>query len=104
MDDVLGGSHSIEEMLNAYDELKTVFSSACFNLRKWCSNEPEFLNRIPEIDREAKALVSYVKTLGISWSANRDVFTYEISVPIESRPTTKRQITSEIAMLFDPLG
>lgn len=104
MDDVLGGFHSVNEMFRAYDELKAVFSSAQFNLRKWCSNEPTFLNQISEADREAKALVSYVKALGISWSSKHDVFPYEISVPIEARPTTKRQITSEIAMLFDPLG
>lgn len=104
MDDVLGGCHSMAEIFKANDELKAVFSSAKFNLRKWCSNEPTFLDRIPEIDQETKALVSYVKTLGISWSAINDVFSYEISVPIDTRPTTKRQITSEVAMLFDPLG
>lgn len=104
MDDVLGGAHSLDEMYQTYDELRAVFASARFNLRKWCSNEQTFLDRIPETDLEVRALVSYVKTLGISWFAKNDVFSYNIAVPIESHPTTKRHLTSEIAMLFDPLG
>lgn len=104
MDDVMGGCHSLDEMYRAYKQLKEVFASAKFNLRKWCSNTPEFLDRIPSIECEQKALSEDVGALGVNWSQTNDEFSYDISVPIETIPSTKRQLTSEISMLYDPLG
>lgn len=66
MDDVLGGCHSFNELCEAYSQLKKTFESARLNLRKWCSNSPEFLEKIPESERELKALRANVKALGIS--------------------------------------
>lgn len=37
-------------------------------------------------------------------SQTSDVFTFDIPIPVDSIPRTKRQLTSEIASLFDPLG
>lgn len=104
MDDVLGGCHTLEESIETYHQLKAVFSSACFNLRKWCCNSSSLLECIPDEDREAKALNAQVKALGISWSSQNDMFSYEFSIPTDTIPRTKRQLTSEIAQMFDPLG
>lgn len=104
MDDVMGGCHVLDDAIRTYGQLKTVFSSACFNLRKWCSNSKALLQYIPEPDQEARAFNACVKALGISWNSREDIFTYEISIPIDTCPQTKRQLTSEIASLFDPLG
>ena len=47
---------------------------------------------------------STIKTLGIRWNAISDTFFYAID-PFEIRlSTTKRQILSVIAKLFDPVG
>lgn len=104
MDDVLGGCHSLNDAIATYEQLKAVFSYACFNLRNWCCNSSAMLEQIPEVDREAKALNACVKALGISWCSKTDVFTYKIVIPLDSCPKTKRELTSEIASLFDPLG
>lgn len=94
LDDVLGGSHTLEEAVATYNQLKTVFSLGCFNLRKWCSNSPDLLQHIPEVDREQKALKTHVNTLGISWSSQNDMFTYVFSIPTGTYPKTKRQLMS----------
>lgn len=62
MDDVMGGCHTVEELLRAYDQLKLAFESANLNLRKWCSNARELIDHMPSVDRELKALTSNVKT------------------------------------------
>lgn len=71
MDDVV---HTLTEMFDAYEQLKNAFSSAKFNLRKWCSNSPEFLEKLPKDDCELKALVENVGALGVSWSPLGDYF------------------------------
>lgn len=104
VDDVISGCNTVGELCEAYDQLKSTFNSASFNLRKWSSNSSEFLNHIPEIDRETKTTNANVKALGINWAIAGDMFTYNFVIPFESYPKTKRQLTSEIASLFDPLG
>lgn len=94
VDDVLSGAFTNDELFQAYRELKLAFQSAGCNLRKWCSNSPELLNIIPIADREIKADESNIKILGISWSAIRDEFTFELDVASDTNPTTKRMLLS----------
>lgn len=104
MDDVLSGAYTVKDLIHIYHELKAVFGSAGFNLRKWCSNCSELLNIIPESDREMKACDNNVKALGVSWSPTNDEFTYEFVFSFDTKPNTKRLLLSEISSLFDPLG
>ncbi|RYE12986.1 MAG: hypothetical protein EOP45_21950 [Sphingobacteriaceae bacterium] len=104
MDDVVSGCHTLDELIAIYHELKEAFASARFNIRKWCSNSDELLRVIPEEERELKAFTSSVKALGVRWTPTNDTFTYVFNVNIDSIPNTKRQLTSEIATMFDPLG
>lgn len=62
------------------------------------------MEHIPENDQETKAHNACVKALGIKGSSVGDMFTYKITIPTDICPKTKRQLTSEIASLFDPLG
>lgn len=104
MDDVLSGAPYLDELFQTYNELKSAFKSAGFNLRKWCSNSSELLQKIPENDRELKAEIENVKALGVSWSPLNDDFTYNYCIALDSKVNTKRQLASEIASLYDPLG
>ena len=44
-----------------------------------------------------------MKTLGVSWQANRDVFTFQVTPPPLSELPTKRNVLSSIAKLFDSM-
>ncbi len=108
VDDLLSGANSMEEAKHLQDELKKTLSKGQFSLRKWISNEPELIERLPENLRgcnpyEVEANTTAVKTLGVTWNHVDDKFHFTIC---QSNTTagTKRQITSECSKIFDPLG
>ena len=43
------------------------------------------------------------KTLGVIWQTQRDVFTFCVQPPKPEKLSTKRNVLSGIAKLFDPL-
>lgn len=104
VDDVLSGANSVEKARDLYAELKSLMNSACFNLRKWTSNSSELLKTIPSSDRELQAENGMIKTLGVTWSPQTDDFKFNLSIQLDDIPNTKRQLTSEVASLYDPLG
>lgn len=103
VDDYTGGANSVEEAMKLYKELKQVFESFGFNLRKFMSNSAEFLSRLPECDKESQE-VTCTKALGISWRPESDDFTFASRLNMSSNPVTKRHLFSEIASLYDPMG
>ena len=82
---------------------------AGFKLRKRSSNVPVVIEDIPNEDRLHtwelnKDNVPKTKTLGVLWEAKRDVFTFQVQLPlVDNKPLTKRNVLSAIASLFDPL-
>lgn len=85
MDDVKSGGNTETNLIETFHELRNTFSSAGFNLRKWCTNSPELLKIIPKCDRELRAEISNVKTLGISWSPINDEFSFEFGIEQNTR-------------------
>ncbi|KAI5636523.1 pao retrotransposon peptidase domain-containing protein [Phthorimaea operculella] len=108
MDDVVSGSDSIDSAVNLQRQLIGLLQKGCFDLRKWCSNSPEFLDRLPDSTKNIdSATVSLdedgsVKILGLAWNPHKDVFSYSVR-PLNDQ-VTKRVILSETARIFDPLG
>ncbi|XP_062538223.1 uncharacterized protein LOC134206510 [Armigeres subalbatus] len=45
-----------------------------------------------------------IKTLGIRWEPEADVFRFDAAVTVQNQRPTKRTILSTIAQLYDPLG
>ena len=45
-----------------------------------------------------------MKTLGVIWQADNDIFTFKANPPAVDFKFTKRNILSKVATLFDPLG
>ncbi|GFV34687.1 integrase catalytic domain-containing protein [Trichonephila clavipes] len=76
------------------------------NLHKWSSNSPELLNSSLSSDVEHSFSTDIdlsVKTLGISWKPFEDCFVFKVSVSAK-HISTKREVLSVIAKLYDPLG
>ncbi|XP_055303154.1 uncharacterized protein LOC129568854, partial [Sitodiplosis mosellana] len=102
VDDHVGGVDTVEQAVELYNQLKTVFDRFGFNLRKFVSNSSEFLNKIPNSEKEE--VNSVKKVLGVTWQPKTDELTFKIPFELESKPKTKRQLLSEIATLYDPMG
>ncbi|XP_025191576.1 uncharacterized protein LOC112591858 [Melanaphis sacchari] len=89
MDDLLTGADTEQEVIKIRDGLITVMSSAGLTLRKWSSNDTNLIN-----------------SLSLFWDATTDKLKYNVreSKKIEGMPVTKREMLSDIAAIFDPLG
>ena len=72
------------------------------------SNKVEVIEDVPSADRLPgleihNGNLPTLKTLGVSWQAQRDVFTFQVTPPPLSELSTKRNVLSSIAKLFDPM-
>lgn len=105
VDDVFGGCETREETTIMIQQLVDLLACAGFELRKWASNEPALLSKLPEsfqqlpIDFDED---SVIKILGLRWNPCKDAFSYKVNVI--SNECTKRSILSELARIYDPLG
>ena len=77
--------------------------------RKWMSNSTKILDKIPIEDRASEVDINEdslptVKTLGVTWLPEEDVFTFKANPPEETFQFTMRNFLKKIATLFDPVG
>ena len=76
---------------------------------KWLSNSQAVLEMISFEDRACQLELSEdnslaIKTVGIIWLADKDVFTFKSKLIEQGFKPTKRNVLKKIAALFDPLG
>ena len=92
----MSGGHTLTEAKLKLSQLKNALLSATFPLKKILL---EHVAREDLLDEEFLSLdySKTIKTLGIRWEAKSNSFYYIAT-------TTKRQILSAVAKLFDPLG
>jgi hypothetical protein len=109
VDDIFTGADSVSSALNSQKQLNDLLSSGKFELRKWASNTPEVVNAVPEAAQSKSPSVHFddecdtgIKVLGLHWDPQHDHFRYAIRC-LDVKPT-KRNVLSEIARIFDPLG
>nr|XP_012234663.1 PREDICTED: uncharacterized protein LOC105679308 [Linepithema humile] len=109
MDDVLTGTSTIQEAtrITLQRQLTELFSRGHFSLRKWRANNPQILQHLTEKGKTDSWLMlneeGAQKTLGLLWNSEEDVLQYEVKIkPITT--TTKRNVLSNVAQVFDPLG
>ncbi|XP_018370073.1 PREDICTED: uncharacterized protein LOC108765725 [Trachymyrmex cornetzi] len=107
VDDIFGGTDSVEEAKQIITQVCQLCLSGGFPLRKWSSNCQDLLDHLSLLpDDVATAVVlesSLVKVLGLCRQPHTDMFKFT-SLPPTSRSITKRSVLSEIAQLYDPLG
>ena len=109
MDDSMDSSPDVKTAVELYRQLSQLWGSAGMYARKWLSNEPEVLRNVPssdcatEVDLDRGELPP-VKTLGVLWCPEEDVFKFQVNQPSKKHDLTKRSFLKSIATLFDPLG
>ena len=111
VDDLLGGSDSVEGAAELFTHLTSILTKAGFTLRKFRSSSAQLLSQLPEELVEPlpnKELVdchtaSYPKALGIVWDSTQDTVSTDVTQPGKFVPT-KRGIVSDVSKTFDVLG
>ncbi|XP_062710194.1 uncharacterized protein LOC134288672 [Aedes albopictus] len=109
VDDLISGHNSIEEAIELREELDCLLQKGGCRFRKWCSNSLPVLASLPPELRWTQSSLKFdpeesIKTLGIRWEPEADLFRFDDSVTTQNKPPTKRTILSTIAQLYDPLG
>lgn len=109
MDDVSSGSSDLDSAIKLQNDLITLLNQGKFVLRKWFSNSKELLENVPLQNRhDPDALVELIdcsiKTLGVHWNQKSDCFEFKVSLSPAKPKFTKREVLSDIAKLFDPIG
>ncbi|UYV80986.1 hypothetical protein LAZ67_19002378, partial [Cordylochernes scorpioides] len=105
VDDLLTGAQTIAETKELIDQLKDLMKRGGFHLRKWNSNCHEIVSHVEEMNEEKKINLekgAISKILGIVWDHVQDTFRVNITLPEEV--VTKRDLLSNIARIFDPIG
>ncbi|XP_054709036.1 uncharacterized protein LOC129218737 [Uloborus diversus] len=69
-------------------------------LHKWCSSNIPYSSEVFSFGKKSEATV---KTLGVLWNNSSDDFCFKVAIAASTKPT-KRDVLSQIARLFDPLG
>lgn len=104
VDDLLSGADSVNEAVEKQRQVVNILQCGGFPIRKWSSNSSQVTDCIEDTAKElCGSSDSTLKTLGILWSPQQDA----LSIKVATNPPevlTKRQLLSEIAKLFDPLG
>jgi hypothetical protein len=113
VDDLLSGTSSVQEAMEIQQELSKLLQTAGLTLRKWASNNPTFLETIPEELKETQQTLSLdgednITTLGLLWNPQTDQLqvksgiTHEQAVSVTAN--TKCKVLATTASIFDPLG
>lgn len=109
VDDLISGAESLEEAERIRSEVESVLHGAGLQLRKWSSNDPLLMNKIPASEHEKLLRINgndVIKALGIVWQPSTDEL--QFIDPLENvkncNRITKRSILADVARLFDPLG
>lgn len=116
MDDFLGGSDTLESAIKLRDGLINVLRSAGLELRKWSSNNDNLIPQSAQNNNPSEREVisirvhendkNMTKVLGLLWSPSMDALRYDVADIYfgSDNSLTKRDVLSDIARLFDPLG
>ncbi|GBN49736.1 hypothetical protein AVEN_67689-1, partial [Araneus ventricosus] len=100
IDDCLSGASDINQFMALKKELGELLLRGGMTLHKWCSSASSESDLYPFNYCEKQ---STVKTLGMMWNNCEDAFLFDISTS-STTEFTKRNVLSQIARLFDPLG
>ncbi|XP_043264236.1 uncharacterized protein LOC122404367 [Colletes gigas] len=110
VDDVFMGASNKTLLEKIRKQVCDLLQGGGFKLRKWAGNSAKLLRNIPQgAHSHAVDLTlfddSELKVLGLRWIPSGDYFHFDLQrFQPSALPMTKRNLFSEIAKLFDPLG
>lgn len=112
MDDFLGGATTAAKAVELRNSLIKIIATAGMELDKWSSNDENILYGVISEDNNKISSIheidntKFTKILGLYWNSLTDNFQFKIKIDERSMdlPTTKLNILSDIARIFDPLG
>ena len=109
MDDTMDSKETVDGVIYLYEELKKLWKLCGMKPHKWLSNSRKVLDQIPIEERAKKIdikdnILPLIKTLGIVWMAEEDIFTFLANNIDANFNFTKRNFLKKISTLFDPLG
>jgi len=89
--------------------LNELWSNTGMRAHKWLLNSAKVLKRIPPESRASKVRLTsdglpMVKTLGVTWLPEEDVFTFKANPVGKDFPITKQNFLKTISKLLDPVG
>ena len=113
VDDLTTGVSNVEEGVDLYNNIKSRFNEAQFNVRKWRTNNEELraiINKKEKINNNINnnnTSRKNEKVLGIAWNEDNDTLILGVNELFESViniEPTKRNILRVIASVYDPMG
>ena len=107
VDNLITALDTEDEAIELQTILSNIMSNSGFPMRQWCSNSSKVIDSIPTNLRDkvltfSDANSEVIRTLGLEWDPNHDVFQFKPNLPKAS--LTKRHILSAVSRIFDPLG
>ncbi|XP_015116786.1 uncharacterized protein LOC107040962 [Diachasma alloeum] len=106
VDDICGGADTHDQLVRTAQEVRDLCVAGGTPLAKWHSNSPALLQWLaPDSASNVQRVYedSDTRILGLSWQPSSDNFVYSRRTSDESK-VSKRNILSEIAPIYDPLG
>ena len=113
VDDNCDSVETREDALKLISDLRTLYSTAGMEIRKWASNDKEIMANMSDEDKATNVVFSYdfepdsnmpkIKALGIIWIAEPDILTFLAEFDL-NQIWTKRTVLSAYSKLFDPIG
>lgn len=107
MDDLLSGADTIDEARDIRDEIIALLARGGFTIRQWASNDERIIQDLTTNALHANFILDEdhtLKILGMTWRTRDDKIYYSVQPINIAERLTKRNVLSEIAKIFDPLG
>lgn len=106
VDDLSTGAETEDQVREIRNELTQILAKAGLTIRQWASNTREILSDLPSenINLRLQLGDTTLKTLGLYWDSATDSITDTVKINEKMSKLTKRNILSETAKIFDPLG
>lgn len=104
VDDLMTGAVSLKEAKKLQADLCGLTSKGGMHLTKWRSNNQQIMQENKDAGILRLDLDQASKTLGVMWDSRKDHLYFEVNLDLQEKVTSKRNMLSQIAKLYDPLG